>query len=85
MASLIRYELQARAHRAYNRRLLGGVSMHGMPLLEGLDDNTIEWLASAVVRANCHRVPPSAPLIASDDVAHQSVPPSATECPCDCV
>ena len=73
MASLIRYELQAQAHRAFNRQLLGGVSIHGVPLLEGLDENAIEWLASAVVRAKCRRVPPSA------TECHQ-VPPSATEC-----
>jgi len=75
MASLIRYELQAQAHRAFNRQLLGGVSIHGVPLLEGLDENAIEWLASAVVRAECHRVlPPSATT-----ECHR-VPPSAAEC-----
>jgi len=78
MASLIRYELQAQAHRAFNRQLLGGVSIHGVPLLEGLDENAIEWLASAVVRAECRRVPPP-----SATTECHRVPPSAAECPSD--
>lgn len=47
--ALVGFDLQARAHRLYNRQLLGEVSMHGTPLMVGLADAEADWLATACV------------------------------------